>query len=104
MYVRLTQIFFIPERRNDIRKVYYDEIVPIVRNQKGNMGAWLLESHDNAGECISLTEWTSQKEAEEYEASGVYVTLVNMLKPMYTSKPVLKSYHVEGSEVPAAII
>ncbi|MCW3119718.1 MAG: antibiotic biosynthesis monooxygenase [Chitinophagaceae bacterium] len=104
MYVRLTQIFSMPEHRNDIRKIYYEDIVPVVRSQQGNRGAWLLESNENAGECISLTEWTSQKDAVEYEASGVYVNLVNMLKHLYTSKPVLKSYKVEGSKVSAAII
>ena len=104
MYVRLTQIFFMPEHRDDIRRTYYNELAPVVRAQKGNMGAWLLESNDNDGECISLTEWTTQKDAQAYEVSGVYTDLVNRLKHMYTSKPVLKSYNVKDSKVPTAIM
>jgi quinol monooxygenase YgiN len=104
MYVRLTQITFKSEHKDVLRKTYYDEIAPVVRAQKGNIGAWLLESHENDGECISLTEWTTQKDAENYQATGVYTELVNKLKHMYTAKPVLKSYTVEDSTVPSAVI
>jgi heme-degrading monooxygenase HmoA len=99
MFARLTFISVKQESVADLKKTYNEEVIPVVRNQKGNIGIWLLEPTNTDDEFVSLTEWTSETEANAYESSGTYRTLVDKLKDKYKSKPVLKTYNVAESKV-----
>jgi heme-degrading monooxygenase HmoA len=103
MFARLTFISIQPERMEELKRIYNEEILPVVKSQKGNVGIWLLEPTNSADEYISLTEWTSEEEANAYEASGTYRTLVDKIKDMYTAKPVLKTYNVAETKVAVAM-
>jgi len=103
MFARLTLIKIAAENAENLKRVYNDEIVPAVRSQKGNIGCWLLEPTNNADEYISLTEWMSSTEANAYEASGMYRTLVEKIKDYYISKPVLKTYNIADIKASATI-
>jgi heme-degrading monooxygenase HmoA len=99
MYARLTYIDIFPEHRENLKRIFNEEIIPVVKKQKGNIGIWLLEPTDDSQEYISLTEWMSAAEAENYDSSGTYRTLVDKVKSMYKSKPVLKTYNVADSKL-----
>ena len=43
MWVRLTIVKIQPDKLDEMRKVYYEEIVPTVKSQTGNMDIFLLE-------------------------------------------------------------
>lgn len=103
MFVRLTYIDFSPEHSDTIKRMFNDEIIPVVKAQKGNIGIWFLEPTDSADEYISLTEWETRADADAYESSGVYRELVDKLKGMYKSKPVLKTYNVSDTKVTTAL-
>jgi heme-degrading monooxygenase HmoA len=51
-----------------------------MKNQKGNLGISLLELSDNDDDFISLTQWVSKSDAEAYELSGTYRTIVDKLR------------------------
>jgi len=99
MFARLTFIDILPEHHEELRKIFNEEVIPVVRKQKGNIGIWLLEPTDMSTEYISLTEWISAEDAENYDSSGTYRSLVDKLKAMYKSKPVLKTYNVAESKL-----
>jgi heme-degrading monooxygenase HmoA len=101
MFARLTTIEVDPKNAREISRVYHSEVVPVVRDQKGLVDVQLLEPADNSGEFISITTWKSKEDADAYEASGTYRSLVDKLKSFYTSKPVLKVYNLQESRVPA---
>lgn len=101
MFARLTFIKTSAENSNDIKRIYNEEVVPVVRSQKGNIGCWLLEPTNNADEYISLTEWVSSAEADAYEASGTYRMLVDKLKDLFIERPVLKTYNVAETKISA---
>src|ERR1043165_1738370 len=103
MFARLTFIAVQPESIEEVKKIYNEEIAPVVRNQQGNIGAWLLEPTNDTDDFISLTEWRSEGDANVYESSGTYRTLVNKLKDKYKSKPVLKTYNVTETKVTATV-
>ena len=103
MYARLTFIKTSSEHFDRLKRIYNEEITPVIRSQKGNIGCWLLEPTDTSDDTISLTEWTSSADADAYEASGTYRTLVDKIKEYYTSKPVLKTYNVAESKLPADV-
>ena len=94
MFARLTFIDILPEHAGKLKKIFAEEIIPVVKKQKGNIGIWRLEPTDVADRYISLTEWISAADADAYQASGVYKELVNRMKDSYKSRPVLKAYHV----------
>jgi len=80
MFARLTYIDVQPEHHDELRRIYNEEVIPIVRKQKGNIGIWLMEPTDLLStEYISLTEWISAEDAESYDSSGTYKGLVDNL-------------------------
>ncbi|CAN5417909.1 hypothetical protein BH10BAC3_BH10BAC3_37800 [soil metagenome] len=102
MFARLTFLNIQQEKAEDVKRIYNEEIVPVVKSQKGNIGIWLLEPTNEKDEYISLSEWVSQADADAYETSGVYRTLVDKVKEMYTSRPVLRTYNVAENKVMAS--
>ncbi|HSU50111.1 MAG TPA: antibiotic biosynthesis monooxygenase [Segetibacter sp.] len=97
MFARLTFIKTSAASADEVKRIYNEEIVPVVRSQKGNIGCWLLEPTNEEDEFISLTEWHSSTDADAYEASGIYRKLVDKVKDFYTERPVLKTYNVAES-------
>jgi len=77
-----------------ITKIFNEEVVPVVKNQKGNLGVWLMEPTNPMEQFISLTEWVSEADAQTYQSSGVYKQLVDLLKDKYRTNPVLRTYNV----------
>lgn len=99
MFARLTFLSIQPGSIEELKKTYNEEVAPVVKSQKGNMGVWLLEPTNSTDDYISLTEWTSEAEANAYESSGTYKMLVDKLKDKYKNKPVLKTYNVAETKV-----
>ena len=95
MFVRLTFCKFLPEKINEARKIFTQEIMPAVRKQKGLLNIRLFEPVDKISDYISITEWASPADAEMYHNSGLYKKLVAKLEPFFTKQPELKTYTVE---------
>jgi len=101
MIARLT---FFGVRANDVedvKKIYNEECVPVIKTQKGNVGAWLLEPTSPDDDFISLTEWLSMADAEAYETSGTYKSLVDKLKNRFKGNSVLKTYTAAETKIVA---
>lgn len=102
MYARLTFIKVSADNADQVKRLYNEEVVPVVKSQKGNIGCWLLEPTDANDDFISLTEWISSSDADAYETGGTYRALVDKMKEYYTTKPILKTYDIAESEISAA--
>jgi len=92
MYVRLTYLKFLPGKADEAKKLYYDELAPVVRKQKGNLECRMLEPTDQEDDYISMTTWDNKEDADAYQTSGVYKRLVDRVKDMVSKPPVLKVY------------
>jgi quinol monooxygenase YgiN len=103
MFARLTFIDVLPAHRNELKKIFNEEVVPVVKNQKGNIGIWLLEPTDIAEEYIALTEWISREDADSYDSSGTYKKLVEKIKALYRIKPILKTYNISETNLVSAL-
>jgi heme-degrading monooxygenase HmoA len=99
MIARLTFLSVLTEDAEDLKKTYNEEIVPVIKSQRGNIGAWLLEPTDDRDDFISLTEWISKTDADNYESSGTYKALVDKVKEKFRGDPVLKTYTVAESKI-----
>ena len=61
MFVRLTFCKFLPEKINEARKIFTDEIIPTVRKQKGLVNIRLFEPVDKISDYISSVNGTLHK-------------------------------------------
>ena len=95
MIMRFTFCKFQPERIMEAKRVYKEEVVPVVKKQKGNMGIRLLEPMNKTDDYISLTEWKTKADADAYHTSGVYKSLVSKLEGFFAEPPELKTYSAE---------
>ena len=92
MYVRLTFIDFLPGRAEEAKTIYYGELVPAVRRQKGNLDCRLLEPVSPGDDYISMTTWETKGDADNYESTGVYRKLVDRISDLFSKEPVLRVY------------
>ncbi|HEV2480948.1 MAG TPA: antibiotic biosynthesis monooxygenase [Puia sp.] len=88
-----------PTDVEDFKKMYREQILPVIRNQKGNLGAWLLEPMNEKDQFISLTEWISMADAEQYESSGTYLELVNKVKSRFAGDYQLRTYNIADTRI-----
>ena len=101
MFVRLTYLNFLPGKAEEAKKIYNNELVPVVKKQKGNLDCRMLEPLDKTDEYISMTLWDNKEDADAYHDSGTYKQLVDRIKEMYAKTPVLKVYSTENVMEPA---
>ena len=101
MIARLTYLNFLPDKAQDAKKIYNEEVVPVVRKQKGNIDCKLLEPADQTDDYISITTWETKADADAYHTSGVYKELVSKVKRDFSKEPVLKIYTAESQLQPA---
>ena len=96
MYVRLTYLNFLPEKINKAKNYYDNEVVPAVKKQKGNIDCLLLEPANKGDDHISMTLWENKEDANAYQSSGLYKSLVEKLRDSYSKEPVLRVYSTES--------
>jgi len=95
VWVRLTYGKIQPDKIDEFRRIYNEEIMPVVKKQKGILDVYWMESTEEVGEGISLTSWDNKENGEKYEASGTYQEMVNKVKHTFASSPTLKSYEIK---------
>ena len=103
MIARLTFFNAHPKDVEELKKMYHEQIVPVIRAQKGNLGSWLLEPMNEKDQFISLSEWISSADADAYESSGTYKELVNKVKSKFQGESTLKVYNIADTKILAAV-
>jgi heme-degrading monooxygenase HmoA len=76
MYLRFVKI---DTKKADPRKVqdfYQQRFLPLLQRDRGCRFASLLESTSDTGACISMTLWESPDEAQRFEQSDAYQSLL----------------------------
>lgn len=84
MFMRAVKMYVKPDEVRKFQSAYQDRVFAAFANVKGCRYAALMQSTDNPEECISLTFWTSEAEAQAYEQSGEYERLVKSLSPFFS--------------------
>lgn len=104
MIARLTFFNADPKDVEELKAMYHEQVVPVIRNQKGNLGAWLLEPTNAQDQFISLTEWISAAEADAYQTSGTYQELVNKVKSKFKGESQLRTYNIADTKIMAPTV
>jgi quinol monooxygenase YgiN len=95
VWVRLTFGKVKLDKADELRKIYYEELIPIVKARKGCIDIFMMESVETPGELISLTSWESKADGDAYESSGTYQEMLKRVQHTFAETPTLKSYTVK---------
>ena len=94
MWVRLTIGKIKPDCVDELRKIYNEDIIPVVKEFEGMIDAMLMEPESKEDDFISCGIWESKEHGEAYEASGTYEEMVGKVAHTFAGPPTLKTYEV----------
>ena len=94
MWVRLTIAKIKPDCIDELRKIYNEDIIPVVKKFDGMIDAMLMEPANEEDDFISCGIWESKEYGEAYEASGTYEEMVGKVAHTFAGPPTLKTYEV----------
>ncbi|MGB2959382.1 MAG: antibiotic biosynthesis monooxygenase [Bacteroidota bacterium] len=80
-FFRIVSMLAQPGRIDDFKAVYYNDVLPALREVPGCCFVQLAQSVREPNEFISFTVWKSERDAEAYESTGMFSQLLGMLKP-----------------------
>lgn len=83
MFLRLVSHNVRQGQATALAEAYNDNITSVLRQQPGCVFVSLLQNVTNQKECVSLTIWNSKTEADEYERTGVFKQLFDLLVPYF---------------------
>ena len=81
MFMRLLQVKLNPVYTEQFKNFYDETVLPQLQKMPGCIFAGLIKSGPGSDEFISLTFWKTQLNAEEYEQSETFKSLLNEAKP-----------------------
>ena len=77
MFMRFVNLKVKEGRLRDLAQFYEERVIPALQESGGCLYASLLQPSGDDRECISMTMWRSQEDAETYEKSGRYDELLD---------------------------
>lgn len=94
MIARHIQVNLKPERYNEFKTLYENEILPILKRQNGFLDEVALVTEPNMDRHIVLTLWKTKMDAENYQKRE-FPRIMEMLKPFLTGTPNVEYFTVE---------
>ena len=92
MYARNVSIHLKPSMLNDFNKTFEQEVLPLLRNQKGfkdEITFFVPESN----EVIAISLWDNKESAETYNTAG-YPEVVRLLAKTFDGTPRVRTSEV----------
>lgn len=94
MIARHIEVTIQPDRYNEFRTLYENEIVPILRRQTGFLDELALVTENKTDRHIVVTLWKTKNDAENYHKRE-YPKIQEMLKPFLVGTPTVEYFNVE---------
>jgi len=83
---------------DEVRKVWDENVIPAIKNQKGYIGGFLLAS-EKRDQAISVALWESKDDAVAIQKSGLYQEQLKKFMPFIESIEDRKFYDVNSEIV-----
>lgn len=83
MIIRFVQVRTIESSAALLKLAYERGVIPPLRSTEGCLSASLLQKESDPQECISMTTWRSEEDAQRYEGSGRFKELLDLLRPYF---------------------
>jgi heme-degrading monooxygenase HmoA len=79
VYSRVVSFTVLPDTCELSREIIHEEIIPVLRKQKGMVDLLILQSSDEPNQFIAITFWETSDDAKDYHRD-VYSQLIRLLK------------------------
>jgi quinol monooxygenase YgiN len=96
MYARMVQQTAKPGQVRELNRVQQERVLPILRQQAGFVDAIALVSDAEKDQFVGISIWKSKEDADKF-AAGQAPQILQLLKPLLQSDPIVRSFNVEGS-------
>jgi heme-degrading monooxygenase HmoA len=83
MFLRMLRLRVNPDTATSFLKRYVDVVIPGLRRVNGCLYAGLVQSMEDPADGISLTMWTSEKEAQAYAESETFTKLLDATREFF---------------------
>jgi heme-degrading monooxygenase HmoA len=93
MHARAVNIQFQPGRIAEANRIVEDAILPVLKEQKGFKGQFLLTQRDT-GKAISINLWETEADLTAFESSPLYGELMGKLAAVLAGPPAGDRYEV----------
>jgi heme-degrading monooxygenase HmoA len=93
MHARAVNIQFQSGRIAEANRIVEDAIVPVLKEQKGFKGQFLLTQRDT-GKAISINLWETEADLTAFESSPLYAELMGKLAAVLAGPPAGDRYEV----------
>lgn len=84
MYVRIFTARVKPDKPDEVKRIYKEEIGPVLRKVKGCKYAFLTQNLQDTNEFFSITIWENKQAADNYEKSGTFDELVGKVQHLFS--------------------
>jgi len=96
-YARLLRMHLKIDRIDAAKKIFEESVIPLCKNQKGFLGAYLLVDQDS-GICIPITLWENEEDMLATEHSAFFQEQLIKFMPFFTSPPLREGFEVIVNE------
>jgi heme-degrading monooxygenase HmoA len=79
-WVRIVSLKVRPGKKEEFKHMYVERVIPALRKVNGCRYVYLTEKADTENDVISVTSWNTKRDAEAYEASGLFGALLESMK------------------------
>ena len=93
MYARLTISRVSPDRIEELKKRYEEEVLPATKSQKGYKGVYGLVDLKTGNICV-ITLWEREEDALANERNRFYQEVVAKFITFYKTPPIREGYEV----------
>ena len=105
MYSRVVSFTVLPDTCELTREIIHENIVPVLRKQRGLVDLLILQSSDEPNQFLALTLWETRDHAKHYHRD-VYSQLIGLLKSHIDGEADVRfftvdtatRYHIEAGE------
>src|SRR5437879_13153561 len=96
MFAHIVEFIPKPEKKEEFVKKVRDEVLPILKTQKGFLEILPFFPENKAEKVITITLWMEKWNVEKYERE-VYPEVEEILKPYLVTSVTLKHDNVEST-------
>jgi heme-degrading monooxygenase HmoA len=93
MYARAVNVQFQSGKVDEANHIVKDAIVPVLKEQKGFKGQFLLTQRDT-GKGISINLWETEADLTAFESAPLYRQLMGKLAGVLAGPPAGERYEV----------
>ncbi len=96
MFARVVDLNCKPEKVGELRTRLDQDILPLLRKQKGFVDELVLNSDQETGHVLAISLWNTREDAERYQRD-LYSKIAEQLRPAINGEPLVRTFNVDLS-------